>query len=131
MVHNYQLFRTLPDMEIMNKLLETFGLESITDTKYFTKESLKENDTVAKVTNLLDNLSVFYLPCKGNVYLKDITESRCIVILRQFLRVQGYTLISNERTINRKKMSVYRLIVDDKESIPKKKKKKDIVISFE
>merc|ERR1712224_244074 len=118
MVHNYQLFRTLPDMEIMNKLLETFGLESITDTKYFTKETLKENDTVAKVTNLLDNLSVFYLPCKGNVYLKDITESRCIVILRQFLRVHGYTLISNERTINRKKMSVYRLIVDDKESIP-------------
>ena len=55
-------------------------------------------------------------------------------ILRQFIKVHGYTLISKERYIDGNKMSVYRLIEDNKESTPKKstsKNKKDIVISFE
>ena len=69
MVHNYQLFRTLPDMEIMNKLLETFGLESITDTKYFTKVisqrkvqgyCLKHERNVSK--EWINNTNICFLP---------------------------------------------------------------------
>ena len=55
-----------------------------------------------------------------------------ITILKQFIRIHGYTLISKERYIDRNKVCVYRLIKeDDKESKPKKIKDKQIIISFE
>ena len=41
MVKN-QLFRVLPDTEIIQILLEAFGLISLEDTNYFTKETMKE-----------------------------------------------------------------------------------------
>ena len=130
MVKN-QLFRVLPDVDIINTLLQTFGLTSLNDTKFFTKETLKEYDTVNKLTEIKDQLESYYLPCKS-MYISDITEKRSIVILRQFIKAHGYTLISKERYIDGKKTSVYRLLEDDKQMTPKKSKgKKPIVISFQ
>jgi len=128
-----QLFRILPEIEMINSLLEAFGLESLQDTKPFTKESLIENETLHKLMEMKDELDKYYLPCKSKNYTVNITEKRCFTILRQFIRVYGYTLISKERHIDGDKISVYRLIkADDKISTPKKaKSKKDIVISFE
>ena len=129
MVKN-QLFRVLPDLDIVNSILDTFGLTSLNDTKFFTKETIHEYNTVDKLSHMKDKLEDYYLPCK-NMYVKDITEKRCIVILRQFIKVYGYTLISKERYIEGKKISVYRLLQDDKQSTPKKSnKKKPIIISF-
>ena len=131
MVKN-QLFRVLPDIEVINSLLQIFGLDTLKDTKFFTKESLKENETVSKLTEMKDELEKYYLPCKAKNYITTITEKKSITILRQFIKVHGYTLISKERYIDGKKTSVYRLIEDNKESTPKKSKnKKNIVISFE
>ena len=107
-------------------------MDSLNDTNFFTKETLKEYDTISKLNEMKDTLEAYYLPCKANNYINNITDKRCIVILRQFIRVHGYTLISKERYVNGKKMSVYRLLEDDKCSTPTKKKhKKNIVISFE
>ena len=131
MVKN-QLFRVLPDIEVINSLLQIFGLDTLKDTKFFTKESLKENETVSRLTEMKDELEKYYLPCKAKNYITTITEKKSITILRQFIKVHGYTLISNERYIDGHKTSVYRLIEDNKESTPKKSKdKKNIVISFE
>ena len=131
MVKN-QLFRVLPDTEIIHTLLEIFGLTSLEDNNYFTKETMNESDTLTKFTDIKDTLTSYYLPCKAKVYLNDITDKKCITILRQFIKVHGYTLISKERYINRKKTCVYRLIkVDDKPKTSSNKKNKNIVISFE
>jgi len=131
MVKN-QLFRVLPDIEIINSLLNAFGLTSLNDTNFFTKESLKGNKTIDKLNEMKDVLETYYLPCKAKNYIVDINEKSCITILRQFIKIHGYTLISKERHIDRKKVNVYRLIENDKESTPKKSKaSKDIVISFE
>ncbi len=131
MVKN-QLFRVLPDTEIIQTLLETFGLTSLEDTSYFTKQTLDELDTKEKFLELKDTLWTYYLPCKAKVYLSEITNKKCITILRQFIKVHEYTLISKERYINRKKVCVYRLIkLDDKPPQSPKKKNKNIVISFE
>ena len=131
MVKN-QLFRILPDNEIILILLKTFGLTSLQDTNFFTKDTLKEQNTLQKLDAIHDTLESYYLPCKSKNYIENLTEKKCITLLRQFIKVHGYTLISKERYINRKKICVYRLIkMDDKESIPKKKKEKNITISFE
>ncbi len=127
-----QLFRILPDIDIVNKLLNTFGLVSLQDNNYFTKETMKQHETLHNINELKNTLETYYLPCKVNIYIKDITDKKCITILRQFIKIHGYTLISKERYIDRKKMCVYRLIkMDDKPKIPNKEKKTDIVISFE
>ena len=55
MVKN-QLFRILPDIEIINKILETFGLTSLNDTKIITKETIKENATINKLNDIKDVL---------------------------------------------------------------------------
>ncbi len=131
MVKN-QLFRILPDTEIISTLLSKFGLQSLQDTNYFTKDTLEEIDTLDNLVEIKDVLDTYYLPCKSRVYLNNITINRCITILKQFIKVHGYTLISKERYINRKKVCVYRLIeLEEKITTPKKKKGKDIVISFE
>ena len=102
MVKN-QLFRILPDTEIISTLLSKFGLQSLQDTNYFTKDTLEEIDTLDNLVEIKDVLDTYYLPCKSRVYLNNITINRCITILKQFIKVHGYTLISKERYINRKK----------------------------
>jgi len=131
MVKN-QLFRIIPDEEVINSLLELFGLTSLNDTKCFTMDTLNEYDTISKLNEMKDDLQSYYLPCKAKNYMNNITKKRCIVILRQFIRVYGYTLISKERYVDGKKISVYRIIEDDKGLSPNKKKgKKPITISFQ
>jgi hypothetical protein len=131
MVKN-QLFRVLPDIEFIKILLESVGLSSLEDTNFFTKETIKELNTLNKFNEIKDKLETYYLPCKSKVYLTAITDKKCITIIRQFIKVHNYTLISKERYINRKKLCVYRLIkLDDKPKLLPKSSKKNIVISFE
>ena len=127
-----QIFKINPDKDIVIKILNTFGLKCFQDTNYFTKDTMNEINTLDKIIELKDILETYYLPCKVKIYIDDITNKKCITILRQFIKIHGYTLISKERYINHKKLCVYRLIkMDDKPKISPKKKKKDIVISFE
>ena len=91
----------------------------------------KNNETTDKLSQIQEKLESYYIPCKAK-YSKDLTEKKCITLLRQFIKVHGYTLISKERYINRKKVYVYRLIKEDEKEVkPKKPKSKNIVISFE
>ena len=127
-----QLFRILPDIEVVKNLLEAFGLTSLDDNNFFTKNTMKENNTVDILTSMKQQLETYYLPCKSKVYIDNITDKKCITILRQFLKVHGYTLISKERYIDHQKLCVYRLIkLDDKPTASPTKKNKNIVISFE
>lgn len=131
MVKN-QLFRILPDSNIITILLKTFGLTSLTDTKFFTKKTMIEMNTIDKLNKIKDDLYQYYLPCKAKVYIENITLKKSITILRQFLKVHNYTLISKEKYIENEKMSVYRLIELDEKIIKKTNKpRKKITISFE
>ena len=126
-----QLFLVLHDTEIIQTLLEAFGLTSLEDNKFFTKQTLQDNETTEKLSQIQEKLESYYIPCKAK-YSKDLTEKKCITLLRQFIKVHGYTLISKERYINRKKVYVYRIIKEDEKEVkPKKSKSKDIVISFD
>lgn len=125
-----QLFRILPDIDIINKILNVFGLTSLDDTNMITKDTINDNNTVERLIEMKDKLEKYYLPCK-RIYINNINEKRCIVILRQFIKVHRYTLYSKERRINGKKVNIYRVIKDDKESISSKPiNKKLIVVSF-
>ena len=129
----HQLFKKIPPKEIVLKYLNCFFFKDFNDRRCICKKYFSRMNVIPNIKKIIQELKIFYLPCKSKVYINNITEKKCITILRQFIKVHGYTLISKERYIEGKKMSVYRLIKsDDKVSTPKKQDcKKDIVISFE
>lgn len=104
-----QLFYEIPPIEIIEKLMSAFGLSNINDTKEFNKNDLISNHTASKIIELIPDLALYYLPCKANIYLTNITEKRSITILSQHLRLYDYRLSRDERIIDGKKDIFYRL----------------------
>lgn len=106
----FQLFTERPSIEFMNTLLACYGLESLEDSREFCKEDLVEHDTIKKLEELIPEMILYYLPCKSQIYLKDITLKRSITILSQFLKLYDYKLCRKERIVNRKKYIYYNII---------------------
>ena len=44
--------------------------------KEFCKDDLKDINTVDKIEELIPEMILYYLPCKSQIYLKDITIKR-------------------------------------------------------
>lgn len=104
-----QTFRNLPDINIINTLLETFGLENLNDNRLFTREHMIEINTVEQINKLTDKLSEYYLPCKCKNYLENINEKKSITILRQFVKIHNYKVSTFEKSIKGKKQMIYQL----------------------
>ena len=128
-----QLFKNVPDLQIIQAILSAFGLDDIEDGRFFTKEHMIDVDTVQKIINLSDSLNEYYLPCKSKKYLTDLNEKKCITILRQFVKIHHYKCIGMEKSIKGNKTMTYRLIYSNNDYLtsPEAKKNKEYVLSFE
>jgi hypothetical protein len=128
-----QLFKNVPDLQIIQAILSAFGLDDIEDGRFFTKEHMIDVDTVQKIINLSDSLKEYYLPCKSKKYLTDLNEKKCITILRQFVKIHHYKCIGMEKSIKGNKTMTYRLIYSNNDYLtsPEAKKNKEYVLSFE
>lgn len=128
-----QLFKIVPDLQIIQAILEAFGLDDIEDTRIFTKEHMKDVDTVQKITDLKDKLEEYYIPCKSKKYLTDLNEKKCITILRQFIKIHHYKCIGMEKSIKGNKCMTYRLFYSKEDYLksPMSKEKQEYVLSFE
>ena len=105
-----QLFKVYPNIEITEKILEYFGIKGLDDNHSFTRENLSDLNTVENINDMYDEIIRYYIPCKGKKYLIDLNEKKCITILRQFLKILNYTLMSKEKYINGKKILFYQVI---------------------
>jgi len=128
-----QLFKIVPDLQIIQAILESFGLDDIEDTRIFTKEHMKDIDTVQKIDKLVPTLKEYYIPCKSKKYLTDLNEKKCITILRQFIKIHHYKCIGMEKSIKGNKCMTYRLLYSNEDYLksPQSKEKQEYVISFE
>ena len=108
-----QIFKNIPTEDIINKVLNCFGLENINDKKYFSRNDLKKIKTIENIINIKSELLEFYLPCKSKIYLYDLTEKKTITILRHFIKYSQYKLISREKYMNKTKIIIYQLIQKD------------------
>lgn len=128
-----QLFKNTPDLQIVQSVLEAFGLDNIEDTRLFTKEHMQDVETVQKITLLSDKLKEYYLPCKSKKYLTDLNEKKCITILRQFIKIHHYKCIGMEKSVKGKKMMTYRLIYSEEDYLksPQCKESQEVVVTFE
>jgi hypothetical protein len=104
-----QLFYEIPSIETLSQLLKCFGLRSLHDSREFCKTDLVELKTVSELVEIIPELALFYLPCKANIYLNDITEKRAVTILSQNLKLFEYRLLRDERIVNQKKVIYYKL----------------------
>jgi len=105
-----QLFKKEPCDNIIEKLLNCFGLKNINDDRHFSREDLKKIDSVNKIYEIKEELNKYYIPCKARTYLNDLNEKNIITILKQFLKSKGYTIISREKYSKKNKFIIYKLI---------------------
>lgn len=118
-----QLFCKKPDNFILLKVLECFDLNNLQDDKFFTRKILKDINTVKKMENIYNDLSEYYIPCKGKKYLSDLDEKKIITILRQIVKCFNYFVFSKEKYIKGEKNITYQVMPINKKNILKLKKK--------
>jgi len=129
-----QNFKKNPDMTIILSILETFGLDNLEDDRFFTKEHMKEINTKDNLILLKPRLEEYYLPCKAKEYLNNITEKRCVCILRQFVKNFNYKVIGIEKSVKGNKQTTYRIIYLNQEFLQTMKEpevKRKYVVSFD
>lgn len=130
-----QLFNEKPPLELINKLIQKFGLKDINDTTEFTILDMDRHNTVVSIKAIENDIKDCYIPCKRVKYANTITNKTCITILRQFIKMYDYDLFSKEKYINNVKYLVYKIITKKDKDFSKINKKyinkKEITIVFD
>ena len=126
-----QLFRISPDMEITEKILQLFGIKDMNDNHSFTRMNLIDLKTVEKMTEITEELTKYYIPCKSKKYLNDLNEKKCITILRQFLKIHNHTLISKEKYVKGDKQLFYQVIPQQIDMLTKNRESEKVILSFD
>ena len=100
-----QLFKETIPVSLFWEILSSFGITNIY-MDCFSLESLKRTGIEGNMRRLSSKLEKYYIPCKAEVYLCNITIKKCMTILRQILREFGMKLTRETVSIYN---SIYRL----------------------
>lgn len=104
-----QLFRKKPTSDLILRLLNLLNIYSFNSDVTFSQKTIILNNVILKSKPLLNELKLFYLPCKKKIYLENITPKKFITILKQCLKLFNYKLVSQEKYINSDKIIIYRI----------------------
>lgn len=121
-----QLFIKTVDLDTLKSLLDCFDLRGLNDARMFSKKELEQRRTLEKLAELKPILQEYYLKCKSSLYLENMTEKKALTVLKQVIRLYGYSLESTEKNINNKKLIYYKLM-----SLDSKNTRQSISISRE
>lgn len=126
-----QLFVSIVDDETLNDLLECIPLHGLDDKNAFSKDDIVANGSIQVFNdNVLEKLRHYYLPCKANMYLFNISVMGFITIIKQVLRLFNYKLVSIKKNSGKKKIIYYKIhqnIIDAETIVPIENKQ---LISF-
>jgi hypothetical protein len=127
-----QLFTEIVDTNLLLRLLKCYGLNSVDDKRTFCKSDLQKIGTVEKLIPVVEELRLYYLPCKAKVYLDAMDERKAVTVLKQVLRLHDVFLESKERNFNNRKVMFYTLVSDkDREQVNHMQQiQKDSVLMF-
>lgn len=124
-----QLFRKLPEKDFVIMLFNTFGIKDLEKPPLFTRADI-DNSNLLEIINENNNIfEEIYIPCKYNVYFKNLNSKKVVTVLRQLLKTINFTIESFEKCINGQKRIMYQIRPFE----PKvKKDKKDMgLITFD
>lgn len=122
-----QLFSTMPPIEFVEKITKLFGPDGFDEHYYFTLIELEKKGTIEKLTEFIPELKKYYLACKADKYLINITPKRAITILRQLLRPHKYRIVGFEKYANGVKFLLYKLEKD----VPLEPAKYGLIMDFD
>ena len=94
------IFRKFPNKDLILEILIHLKFLGFNDTKYFTKQDISDKD----FEDICILVEPYYIPCKAMRFLNIHNK---ITVLRQLLRCVDYTLESQEKVYNSKKITVY------------------------
>lgn len=122
-----QLFHTIPDEDLIFKIINILGFDSIYTNKKRFKKDLEKENIVIKFNEIIDNIKDNYISCKKK-YCDNLNVKKCITIARQHLKIIKYDIISELVYIEGIRYITYRIIqYKIKKNI---KKKLEFNISF-
>ena len=109
-----QLFRTLPPIELVEKVAKSFTLSGLTDTTWFSKSMLN----LQELEQYLPELEPYYIPCKAKEFLhSSLTQMRGLTILRQLCKAHSISLTAAERTCAGVKGTWYQITPTEPKSV--------------
>ena len=111
---NNQIFRIIPPIEYLDKILQIFGINNFDENFYFSKFDIKKKNLIEKFEEELPELRKYYLKCKAKKYLNNLIFKRIITILRQISRQHKYRIVGFEKYTNGEKYLLYKLEKDIK-----------------
>jgi hypothetical protein len=103
------MFRKVPPLDVVDQVLRSLKLGSITEKRWFSKDEL----SLETLDEWMPLVEPFYLPCKAERYLQgEMTSSRVITVLRHMLKAHKIDLKVQERMVNGHKTTLYQVLYD-------------------
>lgn len=109
-----QLFRSTPPRSLCLEVIQCFGLTGFEDSRNFSRKDLINFNSIEKLNKLKPQLFDYYLPCKARTYLSDLNTKSVITLLRQLVRLYGFSISSREKYIKGDKFIIYQLIPSER-----------------
>jgi hypothetical protein len=98
----HPVLREIPPLPLVWDILQMLNLN--TDPPFtFTKDLIR----LEKASEAAALLEPYYLPCKARQFLDHTDQLRWVTILRHILLPNGYVVVKQETTRNRKKTILY------------------------
>ena len=94
-----QLFTHKPPFETIIHICFFYGIDltNLENKNTFTKKELIDLKLKEEYTNIINLLDEYYLDCKKEIYFENMSDKKCITILRQLLRLYNYSIKSYEK----------------------------------
>lgn len=105
----HQLFRDYIPEELFLKLLRVFGIpkDASMNIYSFSKEDLEAKHILIHIQPIIEEVRTYYIPCKADIYLDDLTIQKCITILRQISKLFQKVLVSYQKYVHHRKITFY------------------------
>jgi hypothetical protein len=101
------VFREIPPIELVQRFLEGFGIQSLLTSGWFTKD----HANIPILEEILPELEAYYTPCKAIQLLHSpLTPEKSITIVRQLLKAHSIQLQVNEKSRFGEKTTWYHII---------------------
>lgn len=117
----YQIFKQIPEDEVITKLLTITGFGTLDETKKVHKKELESPDIIEAYLQFQPVLASYYIPCKAKIYIKpEPTAKNIITVVRQFIRFKSWRLVTKETCKQGVKSLIYFIVPQSQKIITKK-----------
>jgi hypothetical protein len=97
-----QIFNKNVPEDLVLLLLSQLNINNFSDNKRLSYQLIDDN--METLMPILDEIKLYYLPCKSKVYFNTLNSKKIITIIRQLLKLYNYKLYSKERYSKETKM---------------------------